>query len=220
MPPTVREVSGSLGGQARISRAEEQRQRQEQEHSNSKSNSNCKSNCLISDWTDNTDQGMTAVTGTASSEHLPPAHEGFATPSGQLLAPVSSRRRGAPVGISLVSRVGPARVPQRGSRHSLRSCGRTRQFLSPPSSARSVDPTLPAHRSSLRPARAAVAVTSRRSGQPEWLSFLASPPERKAPTGWYAVGASFAPATKKASRSSPLPRASMHPHARARIQPS
>jgi hypothetical protein len=30
------------------------------------------------------------------------------TASGKLLAPVSSRRRGAPVGISLVLRVGPA----------------------------------------------------------------------------------------------------------------
>jgi hypothetical protein len=48
---------------------------------------------------------MTADAGTASGERLAPAHEGFATPSGQLLAPVSSRRRAAPVGISLGSRL-------------------------------------------------------------------------------------------------------------------
>jgi hypothetical protein len=66
-------------------------------------NGNSKSNSLISDWTDKTDQEMTAVAGTASGERLPPAHEGFATPSGKLLAPVSSRRRAAPVGSSLGS---------------------------------------------------------------------------------------------------------------------
>jgi hypothetical protein len=56
--------------------------------SNGKINSNCKINCLIADRTDNTDQGMTAATGTPSVERLPPAHEGFSVKRRPVASPV------------------------------------------------------------------------------------------------------------------------------------